>query len=99
MTSPAIETLVMKRANSSQIRPARVEEGMETLREDGWKKVCAGLTTIAEVLGNTELRRGDRLRFFYKAVDAAGTVQLRLPDGGRTGKPFFASLERKAYSP
>jgi type II secretion system protein E len=54
MTSPAIETLVMKRANSSQIRACAVEEGMETLREDGWKKVRAGLTTIAEVLRVTQ---------------------------------------------
>jgi len=54
VTSPAVETLVMKRANSSQIRACALEEGMETLREDGWKKVRAGLTTIAEVLRVTQ---------------------------------------------
>jgi len=31
-----------------------VKQGMRTLREDGWKKVRAGVTTIAEVVRVTQ---------------------------------------------
>jgi len=32
------------------VRRLAVEQGMRTLRQDGWLKVSEGLTTIAEVL-------------------------------------------------
>jgi len=37
-------------ATSDSIRQAAVEKGMTTLREDGWRKVREGRTTISEVL-------------------------------------------------
>ncbi len=50
----AIRPLVMNRAPASTIAQRAIEEGMRTLRTDGWNKVRAGLTTIEEVLRVTQ---------------------------------------------
>jgi len=48
--SDEIETLVVTRSTGSEIRQVALEEGMVSLRQDGWSKVTQGLTTIEEVL-------------------------------------------------
>jgi type IV pilus assembly protein PilB len=45
-----IERLAVERASSLAIGRTAVEQGMATLREDGWAKVKAGLTSVEEVL-------------------------------------------------
>ena len=50
----AIRPLVMNRAPASTIAQRAMEEGMRTLRTDGWNKVKGGLTTIEEVLRVTQ---------------------------------------------
>jgi general secretion pathway protein E len=48
--SDAIRTMVVKGANSSEIRTQAISEGMTPLLKDGMLKVQAGVTTPAEVL-------------------------------------------------
>ncbi len=50
----AIESLVVARASSHEIRQRAIREGMRTLRDDGWHKVRSGATTVEEVLRVTE---------------------------------------------
>jgi len=52
--SQEIKDLILKRASSDAIRRAAVEFGMRTMREDGWDKVRAGITTLDEVLRVTQ---------------------------------------------
>lgn len=49
-----IRELVMARADASQIKKRALEEGMHTLRQDGVRKVLAGITTMEEVLRVTQ---------------------------------------------
>jgi general secretion pathway protein E/type IV pilus assembly protein PilB len=44
-----IKNLVVERTNANVIRNEALKLGMVTLRQDGWKKVLAGVTTIEEV--------------------------------------------------
>jgi type II secretory ATPase GspE/PulE/Tfp pilus assembly ATPase PilB-like protein len=44
----------MNRANASTIAQAARNQGMRTLREDGWRKVKSGVTTLEEVLRVTQ---------------------------------------------
>lgn len=44
-----LRPLVIERAPSSTIKQAACAAGMRTLRDDGWAKVRAGLTTVEEV--------------------------------------------------
>nr|WP_244962606.1 ATPase, T2SS/T4P/T4SS family [Cryobacterium roopkundense] len=48
--SEEIERLTVGRASSAEILRAAKEQGMVTLREDGWAKVLLGLTSIEEIL-------------------------------------------------
>jgi type II secretory ATPase GspE/PulE/Tfp pilus assembly ATPase PilB-like protein len=50
----AIRPLVLNRSAASTIAQRAIEQGMRTLRTDGWNKVRAGLTTIEEVLRVTQ---------------------------------------------
>jgi type II secretion system protein E len=49
-----VRPLVIAHASASDIKQAALENGMKTLREDGWDKVLAGVTTIDEILRVTE---------------------------------------------
>ena len=49
-----VRSLVLQRADSTAIRRAAVDEGMDTLRDDGARKVLEGVTTPEEVLRATE---------------------------------------------
>lgn len=50
MVSEEIERLAVGRASSVEIMHMATQQGMLTLRQDGWAKVRAGLTSIEEVL-------------------------------------------------
>ncbi len=45
-----LRSLVMRHANSTDLRAAAVEEGMESMFENGLRKAVAGVTTVEEVL-------------------------------------------------
>jgi type IV pilus assembly protein PilB len=47
--SQEIQELILKRATSSEIQKKAQEQGMVTMREDGYLKALAGETTLAEV--------------------------------------------------
>jgi len=51
----ALRPLVLSRAASSTIAQKAIEQGMRTLRDDGWNKVRNGITTIEEVLRVTQI--------------------------------------------
>lgn len=41
---------IQQRATTGTLKTAAVTAGMKTLRQDGWKKVKAGITSLSEVL-------------------------------------------------
>lgn len=59
VTTDRIRQLAHDRASTWEIRRAALEEGMRTLRDDGWIKVLTGRTTIEEVVRVT---KGNDLR-------------------------------------
>jgi type II secretion system protein E len=58
VSSDRVRQLAHDRASSWAIHKAALEEGMSTLRQDGWRKVLTGRTTVEEVLRVT---KGDRI--------------------------------------
>ncbi|MFO1476806.1 MAG: ATPase, T2SS/T4P/T4SS family [Verrucomicrobiota bacterium] len=50
-----LRPLILARAAASTIAQRAMEQGMRTLRVDGWNKVKAGITTIEEVLRVTQI--------------------------------------------
>ncbi len=53
VTEP-IRNLIIERASATRIKQQALAEGMRTLRDDGWKKVCDGITTLEEVVRVTQ---------------------------------------------
>jgi type II secretory ATPase GspE/PulE/Tfp pilus assembly ATPase PilB-like protein len=53
ITEP-LRKLIMRRRDGSELKQCAVAEGMETLRQDGWRRVAQGNTTIEEVVRVTQ---------------------------------------------
>jgi type II secretory ATPase GspE/PulE/Tfp pilus assembly ATPase PilB-like protein len=49
-----VRSLILRRASAREIRRVAVDQGMATLRMDGWIKARAGITTIEEILRVTQ---------------------------------------------
>jgi len=49
-----VRSQILKHADATTIRRAAVENGMDTMRDDGARKVLAGLTSVDEVLAATQ---------------------------------------------
>jgi type IV pilus assembly protein PilB len=47
--TPEIQQLILKRATSAEIQKVAKEQGMITMREDGYLKALAGRTTLTEI--------------------------------------------------
>lgn len=48
--SEQLKKLIAAKATDTELRQVAIREGMTTLREDAWRKVQAGLTTVEEAL-------------------------------------------------
>jgi general secretion pathway protein E/type IV pilus assembly protein PilB len=53
ITEP-LRKLIMHRRDGSELKQCAIAEGMETLRQDGWRRVAQGSTTIEEVVRVTQ---------------------------------------------
>ncbi|MFT3787660.1 MAG: GspE/PulE family protein [Tepidisphaeraceae bacterium] len=49
-----VRSLILQRAPAHEIRKVAVAHGMKSLREDGWRLIREGKTTIDEVMQNTK---------------------------------------------
>jgi general secretion pathway protein E len=54
MIDDAVGSLILKNSDAQSIKRAAIEQGMDTLRDDGARKVLLGLTTVEEVLAATQ---------------------------------------------
>jgi general secretion pathway protein E/type IV pilus assembly protein PilB len=54
ITGDSIREMCVQRVNAAQIRNQALKEGMITLRQDGWRKVLQGITTLDEVARTTQ---------------------------------------------
>ena len=49
-----LRTLIIQKATGAQLKARATQDGMETLRHDGWRRVLRGQTTVEEVLRVTQ---------------------------------------------
>ncbi len=57
LVDDAIKDLILKKPTSEQIKKTAVLGGMHTLRQNGWRKVIAGMTTLDEVMKVTQAEK------------------------------------------
>jgi general secretion pathway protein E/type IV pilus assembly protein PilB len=53
ITEP-LRKLIMQKRDGGELKQCAITEGMETLRQDGWRRVAQGKTTIEEVVRVTQ---------------------------------------------
>jgi general secretion pathway protein E/type IV pilus assembly protein PilB len=53
ITEP-LRKMIMQKRDGGELKQCAVVEGMETLRQDGWRRVAQGMTTIEEVVRVTQ---------------------------------------------
>ncbi len=54
MIEDSVGALILKNADAQSIKRAAIDQGMDTLRDDGARKVLMGVTTVEEVLAATQ---------------------------------------------
>lgn len=54
LSTDSIRTMIMHDTSAGSLRRAARVDGMKTMREDGWRKVLSGITTIEEVIRVTQ---------------------------------------------
>ena len=55
MVTDDIRSMIMQRVDSGQIKIQSIKEGMRTIRDHGIEKVLTGVTSIEEVVSNTQV--------------------------------------------
>jgi type IV pilus assembly protein PilB len=53
MMTPNLRKLILQNVGAAELRDAAVEEGMLTLRMDGWLKILKGITTMEQIVRET----------------------------------------------
>jgi type IV pilus assembly protein PilB len=51
--TPKLRRLILQNVGAAEIRDAAIDDGMLTLRMDGWLKVLKGITTMEQVIRET----------------------------------------------
>jgi general secretion pathway protein E len=69
-----IRSLILQRAPSHQLRRVAVGQGMRSLREDGWRVVAEGRTTVDEVMRNTKDEEAGARAFAGAAMADEGVI-------------------------
>ncbi len=59
LVTEKIKQMIMKKAPASEIKKVAQQQGMRTLKQDGWLKVIDGLTTPKEILEVAEAEKQD----------------------------------------
>jgi type II secretory ATPase GspE/PulE/Tfp pilus assembly ATPase PilB-like protein len=70
--SDEIRSLILHRAPSHELRKVATKQGMKSLREDGWRLVREGRTTVDEVMRNTKDEESKHV--FTDAATVASTT-------------------------
>ena len=98
LVSEPLKRLIMKKADGGELKQCAITQGMLTLRQDGWRRVLEGKTTIEEVVrGNPDRRSNGRDNRLRRACRGALVIAF----GGRryclTAHPLSAGQARCAY--
>jgi type II secretory ATPase GspE/PulE/Tfp pilus assembly ATPase PilB-like protein len=85
-----LKASIIKKIPSSELKKMAIAKGMRTLRQDGWQKVIAGITTPEEVVRTTSMEKEES--FFGKDAFASSVQE------SSTNEHTTASaLERRVY--
>ncbi len=90
-----VRDLILRRSSTDEIQAMALHQGMITMRQDGWLKVCLGLTTFEEIArqtpqGSKEEIAEEMERVVQETIErvaAAREKKLAVRAGVSTGEP------------
>ena len=71
VVTEGLRRLIIQKATGSELKQRAVQDGMITLRQDGWRRVAQGLTTVEEVVRVTQT---DEVMSETSLISAPATV-------------------------
>jgi len=74
-----VQNHILNQGTTDDIHSTAVSQGMITMRQDGWLKICLGVTTFEEVAKHTPRENPDQIRKEMKST-VKETVQEMNPD-------------------
>jgi len=89
-----MKDMILKKVSSSQLKNLAVSRGMRTLRQDGWQKVLAGVTTTEEVLNVTS---ADESKALERPVSAAFSEEPESASAPTPRQSEVLDEERRLY--
>ena len=54
VVTEGLRRLIIQKATGSELKQRAIQDGMTTLRQDGWRRVAQGITTVEEVVRVTQ---------------------------------------------
>lgn len=86
-----IRECILDKATTDDIHELAVREGMRTMRQDGWAKICAGVTTFEEVTRQTPKESKKLIKLEMEQMMAEGKEKPQpMPETQPTGKQMDA---------
>ncbi len=76
VVTEGLRRLIIQKASGSELKQRAIQDGMVTLRQDGWRRVAQGITTIEEVVRVTQT---DEVMAETSLASAPATAEL-VPD-------------------
>jgi hypothetical protein len=99
LVNETIKELILKKVSSAAIKNAAIRNGMYTLRQDGWRKVMAGITTPGEVMKLTEAEEEEQTVSSYVQPILAPVSNAEVPPSGterlNTSRRIYRRLNTK----
>ena len=95
LVDEAIKDMILKKVSAGQIKKVALSKGMRALRQDGWNKVIAGLTTPEEVLNVTSAEEEITLAVKRPQAAAGGLFDEKKTDSLNSDRRVYARLDSK----
>ena len=73
VVTEGLRRLIIQKASGSELKQRAIQDGMVTLRQDGWRRVAQGITTIEEVVRVTQT---DEVMAETSLASAPATAEL-----------------------
>lgn len=94
-----IKELILEKATTDQIHELAIKQGMQTMRQDGWMKICLGITTFEEVARQTpkESKRVIKLEMEKVVEKTVAEKTEKLPTIEKPMEPWLDEAATGVY--
>ena len=104
--SEEVKDLILSRASTDEIQAMALHQEMQTMRQDGWLKICLGLTTFEEVARQTPQEDKEQIaqqmekvvRETKERMSRAGQLEEESPEEQEEQKPQQKSEQKEPQS-